>query len=168
MESKAKFLGHPIHQMLIVFPLGLLMTAWLLDIGFLVTRNATLATVAYWNIALGIGGGLVAAFFGLIDWLAIPIGTRAKSVGAWHGGCNVVMLTVFGASWILRHPAPEHAPTPLAFVLGCLAVAIAGVGGWLGGELVNRLGVGVSPRAGLNAPSSLSKTGENPAGEAQR
>lgn len=157
MESKAKFLGHPIHQMLIVFPLGLLMTGWMFDIGFLITHNVTFATLAYWNIVVGIGGGLVAAVFGLIDWVAIPLGTRAKAVGAWHGGLNFLMLTLFGASWLLRYRAPEHAPTILAFTLGCVAVATGGVAGWLGGELVNRLGVGISPGAGLNAPSSLSR-----------
>jgi hypothetical protein len=85
MESKAKALGHPIHQMLIPFPFGLLATAVIFDVIYLVWGTPTMATVAYWMIIAGIVGGLVAAPFGLIDYLAIPRGTRARSVGLVHG-----------------------------------------------------------------------------------
>jgi len=53
-------------------------------------------------LVAGIVGGLVAAPFGVIDWLAIPHGTRAKSVGGLHGGGNVVVLLLFAVSWYLR------------------------------------------------------------------
>lgn len=106
MESKVKLLGHPIHPMLIVFPLGLLATAVVFDVIYMITRNAAFATVAFWNIAAGIIGGLGAALFGLVDWLAIPAGTRAKSVGAWHGIGNVVVVGFFAISWLLRLGEP--------------------------------------------------------------
>ena len=77
MESKAKVLGHPIHQMLIPFPFGLLGTAVIFDIVYLVWGNPTMVTVSYWMIISGIISGLVAAPFGLIDFLAILAGTRA-------------------------------------------------------------------------------------------
>lgn len=85
MESKAKILGHPIHQVLIPFPFGLLGTAVIFDIVYLVWGNSTMVTVSYWMIIAGVIGGLVAAPFGVIDFLAIPAGTRAKSVGLVHG-----------------------------------------------------------------------------------
>lgn len=50
------------------------------------------ATVAYWNIAGGVVGGLLAAVFGAIDWFTIPAGTRAKRIGLLHGGSNVVVV----------------------------------------------------------------------------
>ena len=85
MESRAKALGHPIHQMLIPFPFGLLSTAFIFDIVYLFVSDATtkntLSVVSFWMIAAGIVGGLLAAPFGLIDYLAIPQGTRARSVG---------------------------------------------------------------------------------------
>ena len=90
MEAKAKLFGHPIHQMLIVFPLGLLATSFFFDIGWLAIHRAGLGVAAYYMIAAGVIGGLVAAVFGLIDWLGIPSGTRAKAIGLWHGGGNVV------------------------------------------------------------------------------
>ena len=155
MESKAKLLGHPIHQMLIVFPLGLLGTAVIFDIVALVRRNAEWSTVAFYMIGAGIVGGLIAAIFGLIDWLAISSGTRAKSIGLWHGGGNVIVILLFAGSWILRLSAPDN-PDTTALALSFLGLLLALVTGWLGGELVDRLGVGVAPGAHLNAPSSLS------------
>lgn len=156
MESRTKVLGHPIHPMLIVFPLGLLITAFIFDIIFFVVGNPTFARVAFWNITAGIIGGLIAAVFGFIDWLAIPDGTRAKSVGLWHGGGNVVVLVLFAVSWVLRLNAPNVEPGILAFVLGLAGVLLGAVTGWLGGELVDRLGVGVDPGAHLNSPNTLS------------
>ncbi|HEU5315573.1 MAG TPA: DUF2231 domain-containing protein [Chloroflexota bacterium] len=156
MESKAKLLGHPIHPMLIVFPLGLLVTSLIFDVIQMLTGTTDLSVAAFWAIAAGIVGGLAAALFGLIDWLAIPGGTRAKSIGLWHGIGNVVVVALFAVSWLLRSGSAGYAPDMIAFGLSLAAVLIGAVTGWLGGELVDRLGVGVDPGAHLNAPSSLS------------
>jgi uncharacterized membrane protein len=155
MESKAKLFGHPVHPMLVVFPLGLLATAVIFDIVRLLTGNDDFAAVSFWNIAAGIIGGLVAAVFGLIDWLSIPSDTRAKVVGMWHGLGNVVVVALFAVSWLLRLNQPGYVPDTLAFVLSLAALALAAVTGWLGGELVDRLAVGVDPGANLNSPNSL-------------
>jgi uncharacterized membrane protein len=141
--------------MLIPFPLGLLATSVVFDIIHRLTGNDTFAEVAYWMIVAGLISGLVAAPFGTIDWLAIPSGTRAKSVGLWHGAGNLVVLVLFGVSWFFRRDAPID-PGSLAFVLSLIGVALAAVTGWLGGELVDRLGVGVDRGAHLDAPNSLS------------
>jgi uncharacterized membrane protein len=156
MESKAKLVGHAIHPMLIVFPLGLLGMAVIFDILRLATGNTGFATAAYWNIVAGIVTGLVAAVFGLVDWLAIPAGTRAKAIGLWHGGGNVVVVALFALSWWLRLGSPTHIPSTPAFLLAVVAVLLALVTGWLGGELVERLGIGVDTGANPDAPSSLS------------
>ncbi len=155
MESKAKLLGHPIHPMLIVFPLGLLATAAIFDVIALASGNGGWSGMAFYLIAAGIIGGLAAAVFGLIDWLAIPSGTRAKAIGLWHGAGNVVVVLLFGASWLLRRGTPNAPGTP-ALALSFAGVLLALVTGWLGGELVDRLGVGVDDGAHLDAPSSLS------------
>ena len=155
MESRTKLFGHPIHPMLIVLPLGLFISAVVFDAIYLWRGSPTLATVGYWNIAGGIVGGLLAAVFGLIDWLAIPTGTRARSIGLFHGAGNVAVLVLFGVSWLLRQAEDGWEPTGLALALGFVGVALGGVTGWLGGELVERLGVGVDEGANLDAPSSL-------------
>jgi len=156
MESRAKFLGHPVHPMLIVLPLGLFIGAVVFDaVGFVFGTTAFHA-VSYWNIAGGIVGGLLAAVFGFVDWLAIPAGTRAKRIGLWHGIGNVIVVALFAASWIARRDEPALVPTMLAFGLGLAALILGSIAAWLGGELVDRLGVGVDDGANLNAPSSLS------------
>jgi uncharacterized membrane protein len=155
MESKVKVLGHPVHQMLIVFPLGLLATAVVFDILELITDETDFSIAAGYAMAAGVVGGLVAAVFGLLDWLAIPTNTRARRVGMWHGIGNVVVVTLFAVSWLLRAAADNWDPNAAALVLGFVGLAVAGVTGWLGGELVDRLGVGVHEGADVNAPSSL-------------
>jgi uncharacterized membrane protein len=155
MESKVRALGHPVHPMLIVFPLGLLATAVVFDILELITDNADFSIAAAYAIAAGVLGGLVAAVFGLLDWLGIPSNTRARRVGLWHGIGNVVVVVLFAVSWLLRAAADNWDANAGALVLGFAGLAIAGVTGWLGGELVDRLGVGVDEGANVNAPSSL-------------
>jgi uncharacterized membrane protein len=160
MESKVKFAGHPVHPMLIVFPLGLLATAVIFDIIYLISGNSQWTVVAYYMIGAGIIGGLAAAVFGWLDWIAIPRWTRARRIGLWHGVGNVIVLALFILSWVLRREAPDVPPTG-AIVSGLAGAVIALVTAWLGGELVDRLGVGVDDGAHLDSPSSLS---ELPAG----
>jgi uncharacterized membrane protein len=156
MHSKARLFGHPIHQMLIVFPLGLLATSFIFDLVHLATDSGRWADISFWMIASGIIGGLASAIFGLVDFLAIPTGTRAKRIGALHGIGNVIVTGLFAVSWFVRYDAPM-APEASAIVLSALAVALALVTSWLGGELVDRLAVGVDEGAHLDSPSSLSK-----------
>ena len=155
MEARAKLFGHPIHQMLIPFPLGLLGAAVVFDIVYLVNGSPRFADIAYWLIVGGIVAALVAAPFGTLDWLKIPKGTRAKRVGTLHGLGNVVVVLLFLASWWLRRDNPLT-PETVASALAIGGFALSGLTAWLGGELVDRLGVGVDEGANLNAPSSLS------------
>lgn len=159
MESRTKLLGHPVHPMLIVYPLGLLSTAVVFDVLYLATSNVDFATFSFWALAGGLVGGLAAAVFGLIDWMAIPKGTRAKRVGAVHGGGNLVVVLLFALSFVMRLDGAAYLPDVLPFGLALMGGAIAMATAWLGGELVDRLGVAVDEDAGLNASSSLAREG---------
>ena len=106
MESRAKLFGHPIHQMLIVFPLGLLATAVFFDLLAIALTEGYWSELAYWMIAAGVVTGLVAAPFGTIDWFAVPSGTRAKRIGAIHGIGNVIVVLLFAVSWLMHGDAP--------------------------------------------------------------
>jgi uncharacterized membrane protein len=154
MEAKAKIFGHPIHQMLIVFPLGVLAMSLFFDLIGVFGGADQLHQAAFYMIAAGVVSGLVAAVFGLIDFLAIPHGTRAKRIGTMHGVGNVIVVVLFAASWFLRRDNPPQ-PETLAIALSAAGAALATLTGWLGGELVDRLGVGVDDGAHLDAPSSL-------------
>ena len=155
VESRAKFLGHALHQQLIPFPFGLLATAVIFDIVHLINDSGELANVAYWMIGAGIIGGLIAAPAGVIDWTAIPKGTRAKKVGAVHGVGNLVVLVLFAVSWLLRRDQPTS-PETLGLGFSFVGFGLAGVTGWLGGELVDRHAVGVDEGAHANSPHSFS------------
>ncbi|HEU4420933.1 MAG TPA: DUF2231 domain-containing protein [Pilimelia sp.] len=155
MESRLKLLGHPVHPMLVIFPLGLFVTAVVFDFADLVGGPALLGEVAYWNIVAGLIGGLLAAPAGLVDFLGIPAGTRAKRVGAMHGLVNAGVMVLFAVVWLARMGTDDHTAGGWLFVVELIALAGGGVGAWLGGELVDRLGVGVDTDAGLDAPASL-------------
>src|SRR5258708_25245881 len=99
MESKVKSMGHAMHPMLVEFPLGLLITSVIFDIVHLITGNGYWSEIAFWMIVAGLIGGLLAAAVGAIDWFAIPSGTRAKSVGLWHGGGESVYPPLFLHKW---------------------------------------------------------------------
>lgn len=155
MESRAKAAGHAIHQQMVVFPLGLLATAVVFDLIGLLFGNEQFTSAAYLMIAAGVLTGLLATVFGIIDYLAIPAGTRAKRIGRLHGGGNLILLALFAVSWFMRAGAEANAPSTLVLILEIIALLISFATGWLGGELVGRLGVGVDDNANLDAPAKL-------------
>jgi uncharacterized membrane protein len=142
--------------MLVVFPLGLFATAAVFDILYMSAGNVAFATVSFYMIAAGIVGGLLAAVFGFVDWLGLKGNTRAKNLGLWHGLGNFTIVVLFIISWLLRRGNEDFVPNNLALLLSFAGVGLALVTGWIGGELVYRLGVMVDPSANANAPSSLS------------
>jgi uncharacterized membrane protein len=161
-----KLLGHSVHPMLVSFPIGLLGASVVFDLVYLATQTGRWAEISFWLIAGGVVTGLIAAPFGSLDWLAISSGTRAKRIGLLHGGTAVSAVLLFAASWWLRYDAPTS-PGTLPIALSLLGIAFLAVAGWLGGELVERLGIGVHPGANPNSPSSLA-TGSTPEPPAPR
>jgi len=157
MQSRARLLGHAIHPMLIVLPLGLFIAALVFDFIYMGTSNAAFAVAAWWNIAAGVVGGLLAALFGLVDWLAIPKRTRARRLGAIHGIGNVIVVACYGISFLLRGSRAAHSPEGGPIILEVAGILLGLVTAWLGGELVQRFGVSVTPGAHVDAPSSLSQ-----------
>jgi len=154
MESRTKLFGHAVHPILVVFPLGLFATAVIFDAIGWAMGNGRFLEASFRIIAAGIIGGLIAALFGLIDFQAIPWNTRAKRIGIWHGLGNVGVILLFGASWLMRWPSPSS-PGTLPVMLSLGGALLMLITGWWGGELVERLGVGVDEGANLNAPNSL-------------
>jgi uncharacterized membrane protein len=152
MESRAKFAGHPVHQMMVALPLGAFGMAVSSDALRAGRRSRMYEYTAARAIDFGLVTAALAAPFGLVDWLAIPRGTRAKRVGLWHALGNVALLGLFGGSRWLRARHDPRAPW-----LAGAGMLLGGVTAWLGGELINRHGVGVADAMGLQAPSSLAR-----------
>ncbi len=155
MRARARLVGHAVHPMLVVFPLGLFATSVIFDIIRLAGGGPGFGVASFYMIPAGVLGGLVAAVFGLADWLAIPAHSRARQVGAFHGIGNVIVTLLFLVSWVARFTNPREPPLA-AFILALVGVLLALFTGWLGGELVERLGVGVDEGAHADSPSSLS------------
>ena len=133
MESRAKVMGHPIHPILVPFPIGLLTTSVIFDVVHLLAGGARWAEISFWMmIAVGVIGGLLAAVFGLTDWLGIPSGTRAsgtraKAIGLGHGLSNVSIVALFAVSWLLRSSASGD-PGVLPIVVSFLGVGFVSLG----------------------------------------
>ncbi|SES21747.1 Uncharacterized membrane protein [Lentzea xinjiangensis] len=159
MRSRVRAAGHAVHPILIVFPLGLLTTSVGFDVLHLITDRVSFAFTAAHLVAAGVLLGVVTAVTGWLDWwLVVPPGTRARRIGLLHGLVNAAVLVLFALSWVLRLSADEWNPTWPALIASWLGLLAGGLGGWLGGELVERLGISVEEDAHPDASSSLSSS----------
>ena len=144
MTSKASIGGHPVHPMLIPFPLALWVTSFVVDILFYFLRHPTLLILAKFMIAAGCLGAVAAAIPGIVDWLSIKNGD-VKRVANWHARLNITALVVFAISLFLRlgsYSEMVGRKLTIPFLLSLVGVILIAISGWLGGELVFRYGVG--------------------------
>lgn len=126
---------------MVVTSLGLFTTAVVLDIIYLTSGRGGFATAAGYVIGIGLVAGLVGAVGGLVAWTTIPHGTRSRRAGMWHSWGNVVVLLLFTTSWFIRL-LHSWVPRPAALVCGLAGLALAGLTGWLGGDVIERLRAG--------------------------
>jgi uncharacterized membrane protein len=149
MGSPASINGHPIHPMLIPFPIALWFFSLIADLIYLWRGNpAWRDWVAFYALLAGIIGAVAAAIFGIIDWLAIK-DREVKKVANWHARLNVIALLIFAASFYLRttngsQMVGDNYTIPL--VLSIIGVILITISGYLGGELVFKHGVAVNPQ----------------------
>lgn len=144
MKSKASISGHPIHPMLIPFPIALWATSFVVDVLFYFLRHPTLLVISKFMIAAGCIGAAAAAIPGIIDWLAIKNG-GVKKVANWHARLNITALVVFAISLFLRLGSYSEIvgrKLTIPFLLSLVGVILISISGWLGGELAFRYGVG--------------------------
>jgi uncharacterized membrane protein len=154
MESRTQILGHPVHQVAVMFPIGALGLAVVSDVVHAATGERELAVVAERALNFGLVTAAIAAPFGLRDWLAIRPGTRAKRVGRWHAIGNVAVLALFAAARLLR--TDKHVPRTAKLLAGA-GLVLTSATAWAGTELINRHGIGVHDLLDENAPSSLQR-----------
>ncbi|HKQ50915.1 MAG TPA: DUF2231 domain-containing protein [Pyrinomonadaceae bacterium] len=148
MASPASIMGHPIHPMLIPFPIALWVFSLVADLLYLWRGNTHWPLIAFYSLLAGCLAAVVAAIFGFIDYLSIQ-DKQVVKVANWHARFNVLALVLFAASWYLRTDkgsdmVNDSLTVPIALsVVGVIAVTISG---WLGGELVFKHGVAVNPQ----------------------
>ncbi len=145
MATRASIHHHPIHPMLVVFPLGLWIFGFIGYVIFMIQgvpfspwREASL-----YAMCGGIIGAVLAAVPGLIDLLTLR-GSRVWTTGLLHMTSNVTALILFILAFAIG--ISRAGPSAATLVLSVLGVVAAGIGGWLGGALVYEHGVGVAAR----------------------
>jgi nitrite reductase/ring-hydroxylating ferredoxin subunit/uncharacterized membrane protein len=146
MISRAQFRGHPLHVMLIPFPLAFLVGGFAADAGGLATDSDDLRLVAWYLIAAGLVAGVVTAIPGLIDYrFTVPPDSTGKKRATRHLMVNSSALILFALAWWLRGD-PGVTPDTALVGLEAIAAGLLGIGGWLGGTLVHRNQIGIDHR----------------------
>lgn len=146
MRSMASFKGHPLHPMLIAFPLTFFISALVCDVmGRVAGSPAWWRTGAYLALA-GIISAVAAAVPGLIDYLyVVPPRSSGKRRATWHMLANLSVVVLFAAAWILRGGTATP-PDAVVLALEAGAMVLLSAGGWMGGTLVYRNRIGVEHR----------------------
>lgn len=158
MKDLARIGNHPIHPMLIPLPIGLWIFSLVTDIIYRAGGSEVWANVTYYSMAGGIIGALIAALPGFVDFFSLKP-SRVKTIALWHMLINVSALILFAIDLYLRTGAPD-ALAP--FVLSIIGVLFIVVAGWLGGQMVYVLGLGVdesqvcAPGEGIGAHGARS------------
>ena len=145
MKSKANIKGHPIHPILISFPIAFFTGTLLCDVIGQITGRGDFNHIGYYLEIGGIGFGLLAAVPGLIDLIyTVPPNSSAKKRGVTHALLNVTMIGIFAVAWYMR----RQPGTSIYFLIGAetLGVLLMSISGWLGGTLVYRNEIGVDMR----------------------
>jgi uncharacterized membrane protein len=150
MRTPASIFKHPIHPMLIVFPIGL----WIFSLACDLIRLAGVSgdawsTVAFFSMIGGLVGALCAAVPGFIDLLFYKGGAPpVKTIALAHMAINLIAVVLYAINIWLRASGPTNLGTSLnaPVVLSIIGVALLFVSGWLGGQMVHVYGVGVEGR----------------------
>jgi len=146
MRSKASVQGHPIHPMLVGFPIALWVAGFIFDLISARGSNTGLWAAGFYSIIAGCVMAVLAAVAGVVDWLyTVPPESSAKNRGAIHGGLNSLALLLF-IYVAYRLGSPSSEPDGLTLLLMGIGVVIIAVSGWLGGTLVYRNQIGVDRR----------------------
>lgn len=142
-KSTASIAGHPIHPMLIPFPIAFFVATFVCDLIYWRTGNLGWVTATMWLLGAGLIMAALAAAIGLIDVLGEP---RIQALrDAWyHAGGNVLVVLIELYNWYSRYSSGETAVLPTGLVLSLIAVCILLFTGWKGWEMVYRHHVGVS------------------------
>lgn len=141
--SKASIAGHPIHPMIIPFPIAFLAALPLADILFWATEQTFWARTGYYLLVAGLATGALAALVGLVDFSTLKEVRRHRQ-SYFHMFSNVGALALAVVNLVLRVGDPVGAVLPLGLILSLVGGGLLMVGGWYGGELSYRFRIGVA------------------------
>ena len=142
-RSTASIAGHPLHPMVIPFPIAFLVTTLVADLAYWKTGNAMWATGATWLVGAGVVMALVAALFGFTDLLGSSQIRALREV--WrHMIGNLLAVAVSAGNWWVHYSQGAAGIVPTGLVLSLIVVLILLYTGWQGWEMVYRRHVGVA------------------------
>lgn len=142
-ESKVAIAGHPVHAMLVAFPIALAACTLGADAFYAWTGDTFWARAGLWASGMAFLIGLLAGLSGTVELLFAP-GIRARSASWTHFVIAVMLLAILGSNWGLRMQGYVQAVLPWGLLLSLLALAFTGFTGWHGGKLVFHYQVGVA------------------------
>jgi uncharacterized membrane protein len=161
MQGKATVAGHPLHPLLVTFPIGSYVSAVIADIIFIAGGGSFWGTMSTWLLAFGLAGSLIAGLFGFIDYLTAPMSERARQVANLHFTLNVCLIIVFGVALAARYFWPQFVWGHIATAVGICLLLASGI---LGGNLAHQHLVGSSegdvgaPRRAADDDSAFTPT----------
>jgi uncharacterized membrane protein len=142
-KSTASIAGHPIHPMLVPFPIAFFVATAACDLMFHRSADPSWVSATLWLLGAGVVMALLAALAGFTDFVG-DSRIRALSVAWWHFGGNLLMVLVEAFNWYRRYQIGPDAVIPTGLALSIIAVLIMLVTGWLGWEMVYRRRVGIA------------------------
>lgn len=142
ITSSVAILGHPIHPIIVIFPVAFLSGVALTDIGYWLTKDVFWARASVWLIGLGLLTGLLAAIIGMIDFFRIPR-VQQRTAGWAHMLLNITVLVLSAVNWFLRLWQPLDIIIPVGIILSVVVASLLLVSGWYGGELTFRHKIGI-------------------------
>jgi uncharacterized membrane protein len=142
ITSSVSIAGHPIHPILVIFPVAFLSGAAGSDLGYWLTADFFWARVSVWLIGLGGLAGILAALVGMFDFIKVKK-VRRRTAGWAHMLINVTALILTFVNLGLRLDNPEATIVPIGISLSLVVATLLAVGGWYGGELSFRHKIGV-------------------------
>ncbi len=143
LESRIALAGHPIHAMLVSFPIALTACVLGADTFYWWTGDLFWARAGLWAAGTAFLFGVVAGITGTVELLSVP-GIRQRSASWTHFIVAVMLLSILGMNWGYRLLGYEEAVLPFGIMFSAFAVGFAGFTGWHGGKLVFEYQIGVS------------------------
>jgi uncharacterized membrane protein len=140
--STVAIAGHPLHPLIVTFPIAFLVGAFGTDFGYWLTHDTFWARASIWLIGAGFISGIVAALTGIMDFLKIDR-VRKRSAGWIHMLGNVAVLFLTLINWLLRRGNFTGAVLPVGIIISLIVATLLGVTGWYGAELIYRHKVAV-------------------------
>jgi uncharacterized membrane protein len=137
MESRLRIAGQAVHPVLLMFPLGLFAMAIFFDLGNLLGGPDILGSLAYWNIAAGLVGGVLVVLACAIDLLYVRE-SQAKRLVVLQNLMNMGVLVLFAVILMLRMRTTDRVAGWGLLAVELIALGASAFGTWYGGELVNR------------------------------